>query len=598
MSAGHSGAKTGAAFRERGWEPVVIVLAVMVAYAGSLHGPFVFDDNKSIVTNQSLRQWSTAWSPPSDLGVVGRPVLNVSLAINYLCGGADVVGYHLVNLLIHLLAALTLYAGLRRSWPRGEGRAAFWAALLWALHPVQTSSVTYVIQRAECLMGLFYLLTVYAFIRYCSGRRIGWAAASAGACALGMGTKEVMVTAPLVVLLYDRACVSGSFGAAFRRHGTCHAALAATWAILAGLMSQAPARGIGYGYGVSASSYALTESKVVVRYLGLAVWPFPLVLDYNLPVLRHWAEAAPFLLILAALLAAWFWSFRRAPRLAFVGAIFFVILAPTSSIVPVALQPMAENRLYLPVLAVVVLLVAALQRWLPRGTAAAGTVLAVVWGGATFARNTDYRTEEGLWAGTVKRVPANARAWYNLGSVQLRAGRTAAAVDALRHAAQIDPCDHETRYNLGIALAGMARWPESVEEYQAALRTEPHSAAIENNLGIALLHTSGTDAAIAAFAAAASDDPRFAAAEGNWGNALYQAHQPAEAARHLAVAAQLAPNVPLYHVRLAMALAQAGNPAAAIEQFESALRLNPGDETTRANLEMLRRATGQSTAAP
>jgi len=314
------------------------------------------------------------------------------------------------------------------------------------------------------------------------------------------------------------------------------------------------------------------------------------VLDYNLPILHQLAQALPYLLLLAGLLAAWIWAFRRAPRLAFVGAVFFVILAPTSSVVPVALQPMAENRLYLPLAAVIVVLVAALQRWLRRGAALAGAVLAVAWGGLTFARNADYRSEAGIWADTVKRVPANARAWYNLGSVQLQAGQPAVAAAALQRAEQLTPNDSEVRYNLGIALAGTGKWAESVEQYEAALQLRPHSAEIENNLGIALLHTAGLDAALAQFAAAAQDDPRLAAAQGNWGNALYQAHQPAEAAQHLAEAVRLAPNVALYHVRLAMALAQAGDPAAAIGEFEAALRINPNDADTAANLQMLRRA--------
>jgi tetratricopeptide (TPR) repeat protein len=572
------------------WEPTVIALAVVLAYAGSFGGPFVFDDTKSIVTNLSLRHWSTAFFPPADLGVVGRPVLNFSLAINYALGGVSVAGYHLFNLIIHVLAALTLYGLVRRTWPTTDGRPAFWTALLWALHPVQTSSVTYVIQRAESLMGLFYLLTLYAFVRYAESRKLGWAAASIIACALGMGTKEVMVTAPILVLLYDRTFCSGSFGAALRRHAGCYIGLAAGWLVLAGLMANAPARGIGYGYGVTAYRYALTETEVVVRYLGLALWPFPLVLDYNLPLLSGLAAALPYVVVLIVLLSCWVWSFRRAPVLAFVGAVFFVILAPTSSVVPVALQPMAENRLYLPLAAVVILLVAAQQRWLRRGRGLAGAALAVIWGGLSFARSADYRSEEGLWADTVKRVPENPRALYNLGTVRLKAGYSAAAVEVLQRSNRIQPNDPEVLYNLGLALAGSGQWAESVAAYEAALRLRSSSAGIENNLGIALVQMKQPSEAMEHFAAAVRDDPALAEAQANWGNALYQSGQPEEASRHLAEAVRLRPEVAFYHIRLAMALAQAGDPTAAISEFEAALRLNPSDADTAANLQMLRRA--------
>ena len=153
----------------------------------------------------------------------GRPVLNLSLALNYLMGGTAAWGYHLVNLLIHLCAGLVLYGILRRTF-RGFDLPAAAVALLWTAHPIQTEAVTYIVQRAESLMGLFYFLTLYCFIRYGEGSR-RWAVLSVLACFLGMGTKEVMVSAPLVVL-FTTAPLSA---ARWRRPGGRGAATILAW---------------------------------------------------------------------------------------------------------------------------------------------------------------------------------------------------------------------------------------------------------------------------------------------------------------------------------------------------------------------------------
>jgi protein O-mannosyl-transferase len=204
----------------------VIALAVIAAYGNSFSGPFVFDDAATIVTsNPTIRHLWPIWrvlSPPhGGLPVSGRPLVNLSLAINYAISGQGVWSYHVFNVAIHILAAVTLFAILRRTYllpslQKRFGKAstllALGAATIWAVHPLQTESVTYVVQRAESMVGLFYLLTLYCVIRGAQSARAGaWYLAGAVTCLAGMATKEVMATAPLVVLLYDRAFLAGSF---------------------------------------------------------------------------------------------------------------------------------------------------------------------------------------------------------------------------------------------------------------------------------------------------------------------------------------------------------------------------------------------------
>ncbi len=245
------------------WWPVWLLIAVgVVVYVPSLPHPFLFDDQPAIRDNPSIRR---LWSPdvfaniPRDTTVAGRPILNLSFAMNYAGCGLQVEGYRVINLLIHLLSTLTLFGILRRTFttphlrerygPRATGLAAS-IALIWMVHPLQTESVTYVVQRAESLMGLWYLLTLYGVIRGASSstpRR--WYLVSALTCWLGMGTKEVMASAPIVILLYDRTFLAGSFRAAWQRRSWWYLGLALGWGWLTFNMAGGP-RSTTAGWGM------------------------------------------------------------------------------------------------------------------------------------------------------------------------------------------------------------------------------------------------------------------------------------------------------------------------------------------------------------
>ena len=278
---------------------LILCAGAFIAYANTFKAPFVFDDIGSIVENPTIRHlWppGDALSPPSNAGLTvgGRPVLNLSLALNYAVSGLNVWSYHALNLLIHVFAGLALFGLVRRTLARPPLAARFGdraaplalvIAGLWTLHPLQTESVTYVAQRAESLMGLFFLLTLYAFARSAdSPRPRTWQAVSFFACLLGAGTKEIAALAPIMVFLYDRTFVSGSFRAAWQRHRGVHLALAATWVPLAFfLASTGGNRGgtVGFNVGVPWLGYWLTQFEAVTRYLALTFWPHPLVFDYG-----------------------------------------------------------------------------------------------------------------------------------------------------------------------------------------------------------------------------------------------------------------------------------------------------------------------------
>jgi len=202
--------------------------------------------------------------------------------------------------------------------------------------------VTYLVQRAESLMGLFYLTTLYCFIRGAQEENPGrvWPVLSICACLLGMGTKEVMVSAPVIVLLYDRTFLAGSFREAWRRRRGLLAGLAATWLVLPFLVLSTRGRGgsAGFGSGVSWWSYAATQFPAILRYLKLSVWPHPLVFYYGTEWVTNFRAIVPSMAIVLGMVGATAWALlgpgsgRRA--LGFAEAWFFAILAPTS-LVPV-----------------------------------------------------------------------------------------------------------------------------------------------------------------------------------------------------------------------------------------------------------------------
>jgi len=220
---------------------LLLIVAVTLAYMNSLSSPFIFDDLESITGNKYIR---TLWplsdmllNAPPGTASDGRPVVSLSLAINYALGGLNVYGYHLFNIAVHLASTFVLWGVLRRTFMNTPLNArfgksapflAFAIALIWTVHPLLTESVTYVSTRTELLMGLFYLLTLYcAILAWQSNHARFWSVLAVLSCAIGMGCKEAMLSAPLMVLLYDVTLVSSSLRDALRRHLKLYVGLAA-----------------------------------------------------------------------------------------------------------------------------------------------------------------------------------------------------------------------------------------------------------------------------------------------------------------------------------------------------------------------------------
>jgi len=586
---------------------VGIVAATAWAYSRSLGGAFLYDDVDSIVGNPTIRHLSTAVMPPRGVTVSGRPILNLSFAVNFALSGTGVWSFHALNAAIHAAAALLLFGIVRRtlaapaagSRPRAECLAvAFGAALLWAVHPLQAESVAYVVQRAESLMGFFYLATLYAFVRLAApgSKAASWAAVSVAACLLGMATKEVAATAPLIVLLYDRAFVGGSFREAWQRRKALYLSYAACWVPLAILVARAGGRGgtAGFGTGLPWWAYALTQFKAVALYLRLSLWPSPLVGDYGRILAGNPLEVAACAALVISLGVATWILLRRNSPIGFLGAWFFVILAPSSSVIPVATEIMAEHRMYLSLAAVVALVVLALNSVLGRRLFLATVGLLALGLGVLTARRTDvFDSSLAFWGDVVAKVPANAGAWNNLGNLLAGKGDFGGAIGDYKRALALAPAYAYAHYNLGKSLVATGRAGEAIPHYEDALRFRPEDPSIHFELGNALALEGRGPEATAQFREAVKLDPGHGDAWSCLAEELAKSGNLAEAAEAYSHAILLLPDSADARANHGGVLALLGRVPEAIGEFREALRLDPGAADVHNNLGSLLAEAGR-----
>ena len=354
------------------WRLALVAVVGAAVYSTGLAGPFVLDDLLSVTHNPNIRQWwslAEVLSPEQDSPLAGRPLVSLSFAMNYAMAGLDVEGYHITNIAIHLCCGLLLFGIVRRTlelpnvWTNSSVKAAdvaFATALLWTLHPLNSEVVNYLTQRTESMMASLYLATLYSSIR-AHTRSARWQIAAITSCLLGMACKESMVTAPVMVLAYDRVYRYDSLKQAFRARGLFYLALASTWILLgAQLWSSPRGQSAGFATDVDPWTYLGNQAIMIVRYLRLTFWPWQgLVVWYGWPLHVTLRAVLPYALTITCLGVCAAIQFIRRPRFAFPAAWFFVTLAPTSSIIPIATEVGAERRMYLPLAGLLVLVVVA-----------------------------------------------------------------------------------------------------------------------------------------------------------------------------------------------------------------------------------------------
>ena len=602
--------------RARG--PLILPLALLVAlgvatYWNGLRTPFVWDDDPAIVTNQTIRAvlpLSGSLSPPLETSVAGRPIANLSLALNYAMSGLDERGYHWWNLAVLIASALLLFGIVRRTLvalkqTRNADAVALVSAAAWLAHPLLSETVDYVTQRTESMMGLFFLLTLYAAIRARQARHaVRWQAVSIVSCALGMATKESMVVAPVAVFLYDRVFAFTSIRDAVRARGWFYAGLAATWVELGILMWRWPRSTVGIAT-VSPWMYLLNQTEMIARYAGLTVWPQSLVVDYGLPRSLAVSDVLPQALLLLVMIGGTIIALVRWPAIGFLGAMFFLTLAPTSSVVPIASEVGAERRMYLPLAALVVLAVSlgwlGLERLRTRWPARARTflyaslcaagVLVAALAVRTAFRNREYATPMSLWESVVARRP-HGRARFALATELVVAGRHDEAIAQLREAVRDFP---DARAGLGTELFAQGRAAEAIEVLDPFVRANPanpNRIPARMLLGQALLSQGRLEEGASHFKAVLDLDPNSVGAKQGMASAsrilaarLLEQGNPPQAAVAARDAVRFDPGNAEAHNLLGVALASQGQYAEAAQEFRQTLQLNPTHRSASNNME-------------
>ena len=539
----------------------------------------------------------------------GRPLASYTLALSHALSGRAPWGYHALGVLLHAANAVLLLALLRGTLGRGAlgarlgdaaPRLAFAGAALWALHPLLSEAVVFTSARSELLFSLFLLLALLAALRgFESGARsAAWSTLAVVAVALGTLCKEVMVVAPVAVLLYDRSFLAGGFAPALRRRPGLYLGLAASWLVVAAVvLSQPRGKTVGVDLGLTPIQYLFTQASVLLHYLRLAVWPAPLQFLYDWPPAFTLREALPELAVTSGLALATLALLWRRPVAAFPPAWFFLVLAPTSSVVPIVSELVAEKRMYLPLAGLVPGAVVALHlagRALGEATGRRGVVrpleglvlaaLATALGLATWERVGVWQSERSLWEDTAARAPLHPWVNNNLGIVYLRAGELERAEERFRAALARRPELATAWVNLGNVRMARGDVAGAVEAYRRGLEERPDAYEVHYNLGLGLARLGEVEAAVAHWEEAVRLYPGHRSAHVGLARAYARRGELARALEHQRLVIALNPAEAAAHVDLAEWLLEAGDVSAAVAAYRSALAVEGGNLRARVGL--------------
>ena len=476
--------------------PLLVIALSVLAYSNAQRGPFVFDDLPAIVENEllppeGLRECLTA--PPGSTAS-GRPLVALSFALNHALSGMEVSSWRATNLLLHTLTALALLALARATLASAgrEGRAATVIALLWSAHPLLTDAVNLVASRSELLVSLAYLCVLLCLMK-CAEAPRPWSALCVLACCLGMASKEVMLSAPLIALAWDRTFLTGSWRAAWRARRGLYMWLAASWLILLACILTGD-RGASVTLGADAVSplrSLLTQAGAITHYISLTFWPTELSIDYaDWPIARGMDEVLPELCLISSLLALAIWRVRAKHPDGLLLLTLFALLAPSSSVIPLTGELVAEHRMYLASASLIALTVLATERLFARtGLVFLCLILTPLLHSLTMARNEEWASARTIWERATEVRPTNARAWNSLGVALEAEGLQAAAADAWREALAHDPDDYRAHSNLGEHYAGLNEGARAISHLQSAVSLRPDHLELRFNLGTLLLRS-------------------------------------------------------------------------------------------------------------
>jgi protein O-mannosyl-transferase len=594
--------------------------ALWAVYGRAIDAPFIFDDRLTVMSNPSIgslsplvgsREHPGPLRPPENFATAGRPLVNLSLAVNYHFAWLDPRPYHLLNLALHASCAVLVFlvTGNLLRLPSFDGRMrsaadllALLVALLFALHPLQTEAVEYVTQRTELMVALFYLSTLFASQRYWAAAapysRATWLLAAWLTCLLGMACKEVMVTAPVVVLLYERTFISGSFRGAIRASWPLYLGFVPAWALLLALNYYGPrASSAGFHLPLPAYVWWYTQAKVLLFYIRLTCWPWPQSIHHEIPYVESFRAAAMYIAPTLALAVLTLWLCWRRSGVGFALAWVLIILSPTL-VVPIITEVAAERRMYLPLAAIAALAVVcgytlalricgrfltSPRRWPLVATAAIGALAGVALGASSMDRLRAYRDAVSIWEDAHEVYPHSTKISTNLASELLSSGRLEDAISISRQAIALGLADHAIHNNLGSALVRLGnrsgyqpgQLDEAIANLHESLTQKPDKEDTHVNLAFALLAAGKPDEAVEHCRLALAINPHDGRALYGMGTILMSLGRRAEARQFIGRALEQNPDSAEAHYSLGQLFDAENQPGEAAEQFRAALRIAP-----------------------
>ena len=562
--------------------------------------PFYFDDLANIKNNLAIRLTKFSLKDAIIAGFGSlcprRPIVNLSFAFNYYFHEYNIIGYHVINTLVHVLTGFFFYLfiestlsipSLRSKYTR-PFLTAFFTALVWLVHPIQTQSVTYIVQRMNSLAAMFYILSLLFYVKGRLARENRkswpWFVGCGIVGILGAGSKEFVATLPFFIFLYEWYFFQDLNMAWLKRRLPYIIGTLMSFALFAFLyMGSNPLKKVLSGYSprdFTLAERVLTQFRVVIYYLSLLIYPHParLNLDHYFPLSHSLIDPITTILSMAAITVLIGFAFCIAKKerlISFCILWFFGNLVIESSIIP--LELVFEHRTYLPSMLFFLVPIVLAFKYIQRDWAIVGILCAVmlVFSLWTYKRNEMWREPVTFWKDCAEKSEKKERPNYNLAKALLNQERYSEAIVYLYKVLQIDPDHVMAHNNIGIALVSQGKLDEAIEHYSTALKIKPGHVGSYNNIGIALSAQGKLNEAIKHYSEAIRIDPDYVQARYNMGITLAKQGRLDEAIAHFSEALRIDPDLEEVHNELGLALAEQGKLEKAVRHFSEALRINP-----------------------
>jgi len=596
------------------------VIIGFLIYSNTFNSPFILDDLSGIQKEPHIRLTGLSLEgirkAARESLYSSRPMGCISFALNYYFHRYNVMGYHLVNILIHITTGILLYFFLRTTlsiWTKQSGQPAnasliaFFAACIWFVHPIQIQSVTYIIQRMTSMAAMFYILSLmlYAKFRLTAEKRKKWVlfAGCALAGILALGSKPIAVTLPPFILLYEWFFFQDLSLSWLKRHPFRLAGMLILFGLVVFMFlgTVHPVEKIFNGYAnrdFTLTQRVLTEFRVVIYYISLLIFPHPsrLNLDHDFPLSHSLVD--PFTTLLSigtitGLMVLAFYLARRERVLSFCILWFFGNLVIESSVI--GLEIIFEHRTYLPSMFFFLIIVVLVHRYFKKGWAVTAflslwVILLCSW---TYERNRLWGNPVAFARDCAQKSPKKARPQNRLGVMLVRHGRLDDAMACYREALRIEPEFAEAHNNLGVALAKQEKLDEALAHYGEALRNRPRYPEAHYGMGVVFAQQQKLDEAILHFTEAVRIDSNYTKAHLGLGVAFAQQGKLDEAMAHLSVAEQITPNNAEVHYNLGLLLDKLGNIDLAMAHYNKALEVKSDYEEVHNNLGTLLAGQGR-----